>query len=335
LSRETRSGAHQLPDPDYRPPAPRHREAPAGPDATLLPRPAPRRRDLRVAAQARRMAATRVRRIRSATRLGVVALISAVVVPTGVIGGLTYALAGGDSGSMTLKPGSSAVMDTKVSFADGQGDVTYVLPGRPATGSLYLGLELRQAGGSMYRTKTRVYPDGSLSVDLGKVVGNGAEQFLGTKRIPAVVGAGRTALTVQGTVTGRKVAVRAFVAGTAAPAWQLSATDSAAITAAGSVRAWTYLSRQATAAITVTYQDLAATKAGPVVEPPVTTAPTTTRPPVVPTTVPATTAPATTKPAATTPLHQPVNAGGAGGQRRRSQHQLPDPGRCDLRRSGR
>jgi parallel beta-helix repeat protein len=307
LSRDIRSGAHQQPDPDYRPRTPRHREAPAATaeEATLLPRPAPRRRDVRLAARAKQAAATRVRRVRSATRLGVVALISAVVVPTGVVGGLAYALAGGGSGSMTLKPGSSAVMDTGVSFADGQGDVTFVLPGRPAGGSLYLGLELRTSGGSLYRTKARVYPDGALSVDIGKVIGGGAEQFLGTKRIPAVVGAGTTALTLQGSAIGNKVAVRAFAAGSTAPAWQLTATDAAPIGRAGSVRAWTYLSRQASAAITVKYQELGATKAGPVTVPPVTTAPTTTRPPVVPTTVPATTPPATTKPPVATTTAAP------------------------------
>ena len=269
-------------------------------EPTLLPRPAVRRRDLRLAARARRMAAARVRRVRSATRLGVVALISAVVVPTGVIGGLTYALAGDSSGNMTLKPGSSAVKDTGVSFTDGLGTVTYVLPGRPATGSLYLGLELRSGQGSLYRTKTRVYPDGTLSVDLGKVVGNGAEQFLGTKRIPAVVGTGSTALTLQSNVTGDKVAVRAFVLGSTTPDWQLTVTDTAAITTAGTVRAWAYLSRQASAPISFSFQDLAATKGGPVVEPPVTTAPTTTAAPV-PTTNPATAAPTTKPPVATTP----------------------------------
>lgn len=249
-----------------------------------------------------------MRRVRSATRFGVVALVGAVVVPTGVVGGLAYALANEGNGSMTLRPGASSVADTGVSFADGRGSVTYRLPGRPASSSLYLGLELRSAGGSLYRTKTRVYPDGSLSVDLGKVIANGSEQYLGTKRISAVVGTGSTELTVQGNVTGSKLAVRAFVAGTTAPAWQLIATDSEALGRAGSVRAWAYLSRQATAAIKVDYSDLEATKGAGLGETVPTTPPatTTTRPTVAPTTAAATTRPTTTKPAATTTAAQPT-----------------------------
>jgi poly(beta-D-mannuronate) C5 epimerase len=200
---------------------------------------------------------------RPRTRSCWVALFSASVVAIGVVAGSAEALAG--SGTMTVKPGASAVADTGVSLVDGQGQVSFVLPGRPAAGSLYLGLELRYAAGSLYRTKARVHPDGSVSVDLGKVIANGAEQFLATQPIPVTVGTGSTTLTLQGNVTGATVAVRAFIAGSAVPAWQLVSTDAAAIGAAGSVRAWSYLSRQATAPITVNYHGLTAGLAGPAV----------------------------------------------------------------------
>jgi parallel beta-helix repeat protein len=232
----------------------------------------------------------------------VVGVAAALLVPTGVVGGVTMALADGDSGDVTLKPGGSAVIDAGASFTDGTGTVTYTIPGRPAGDSLYLGLELRSTSGSLYRAKTRVFPDGTLSVDLSKVVSGGGEQFLGTKRIAGQVGTGSTALTLQGDVNGTQISVRAFPAGTAAPVWQNTATDTSL--KSGSVRAWAYLSRKATAGLNLHYEDLSGKKpAPPVVVTPTVAPPTsvvaTPTPSVTPT--PSKTPTPTTPPATTTP----------------------------------
>lgn len=209
---------------------------------------------------------------------------------------------------MTLNPGSSATSDAGSSFTDGQGSVTFRLPGRPATDSLYLGLELRRSAGSLYRTKARVFPDGSVSVDLSKVVNNGAEQFLGTRLTGVRVGTGPTSLTLQGHVSGTTAAtvdVRTWVSGSDAPDWQLSVADQTPIGTAGSIRVWSYLSRRATAPITFHFQDVAGTADGstpapttpapaptPTSEPSATPTITPTTPAPTPTTVPPTTPPA-------------------------------------------
>jgi Right handed beta helix region len=273
--------------------------------------PVVRRRDLRLALRANRIA-TRVRRIRSATRLGLVAMVGAILVPGAIVGGVAYALTSSDAGDMTLRPGSSATAEAGTSFTDGWAGATFVLPGRPAGDSLYLGLELRRSGGSLYRTKARVFPDGSVSVDLSKVLNNGAEQFLGTKLIQTAIGTDPTTVTLQGQVSGTTavtVAVRAWVAGSVKPDWQLSVADPTPIGSSGSVRVWSYLSRRAAAPISFHYQDLTAKAAGSETAPsPTPSGPS--GPTATPTPAPTTPAPTKTTAAPTTAPSSPAGSPG-------------------------
>lgn len=183
------------------------------------------------------------------TRRPVVALVvGSVVAGAAAVGGATWALAGAPT-TVTLRPGASTVVDSGSSFADGAASAGFTLARRPAGDSLYLGVELRQNGTSLYRSKARVFPDGSVTVDLSRVRG-GTESYLAGARIPLTVPAGASQLRVEGQVSGTSrtaLRVRAWLNGRTAPDWQLVATDSASpITAAGHGRAWAYLSSSAT-----------------------------------------------------------------------------------------
>ncbi|MFI7589612.1 right-handed parallel beta-helix repeat-containing protein [Spongisporangium articulatum] len=217
------------------------------------------RRELRAAAS-RARALGRVRRYRRFSRAGL-AVAVAVLLPSAALGGVALA-AGND---VTLQPGGSFVKDSGTDFSEGQAGITFALPGRPSGQSLYLGVELRQTKSGLYRAKARVYPDGALSVDVGKVVA-GQEYYLGSQRIPAKVAAGATAVHVQGGVYGTTTAtvgVRAWVNGEQAPAnWQLVVSDPAPVTGSGSVRGWAYLSSSATAPLQLAYGGLAGAATG-------------------------------------------------------------------------
>ena len=176
--------------------------------------------------------------------------------------GTTYVA--GASGAATsysanLSPGGSALVSSGTSFANGTAAATFVLPGRPSASSLYLGVELRSSGANLYRAKARVYPDGTVSVDLSKVQ-DGVERYLGSKRVAATVGTGTTRLTVEGHVSGTSPATlqgRVWLTGTTVPAWQYQVTDSAGL-ATGAAKAWAYLSRLATAPIGLQITDVTA-----------------------------------------------------------------------------
>jgi mannuronan 5-epimerase len=258
------------------------------------------RRDLRQAARQLKIT-KRVSRIRSTSRIGVAPVV-AVLAVSAVIGGVAYAQTNAnDSGQLLLKPGGSAVSGTVGSFADGQGSVTFKLPGRPAGNSVYLGVELRLAPkGDRYRAKAQITPAGAVSVGLSKVVANGSEQNLGSQQLPLKVSTGATSLKLAGSVTGGatpKLAVRAWLDGSATPMWQMSMADTAGLRTAGQVRAWGYLSSKATASMTVGFSGLAGTSGStPVTMPTATSAP-----------KPTTTAPkpTTTKPSTTTTTKPP------------------------------
>jgi poly(beta-D-mannuronate) C5 epimerase len=274
LSPESRSFAVDAMDPKY------HSffadsvqdDHPAGGAASPPP---VRRRDLRQAARAVKVK-ERMRRIRRVSRLGTTALVAAIVTPIAVVGGIAYASLSGD-GQLTVKPGGSATSEAISTFADGQGAVTFELPGRPKAGALYVGTELRRTTtGSFYRTKVAVWPDGTVSIGIGKVIERGSEQSLGSRRLPFTVGTQATSLSLQGSVIGSTtatVAVRAWLEGTAQPGWQLSVLDRSAVTGTGSGRVWAYLSAQATAPMTFGYHDETGVS-GPAPTPPPTTAPT-------------------------------------------------------------
>ena len=208
-----------------------------------------------------------------------------VVLGVALAAGATPALAGVVSGpsSTTLQPGGSATTDTGTTFADGGGAATFTLARRPVGDSAYLGLELRRSTGSLYRTRARVYPDGAVDVSVSRV-GAGVETSLGAVRVPLTVPVAGLPLRVEGSVAGAgpaQLRVRAWAAGTATPGWQLTVRDASALAGDGSARAWEYLSRSATASLTVTLGDLSAhagTAATSTTAPPVTTPPVTATP---------------------------------------------------------
>jgi hypothetical protein len=236
-------------------------DLPAGPDADAAPpgdRPA-----ARPAAPSHRRA--RARRWQRFSRRTITLTVAATVLSGAAAAYVAGAASVGTPTSLTttLSPGGSALLASGTSFADGTGTATFVLPGRPATDSLYAGVELRSAAGrSLYRAKARLFPSGAVSVDLSKVK-DGVESYLGAKFVPGTVGTGTTTLTVQGHVSGgtqTTLQVRAWI-GSTVPAWQYQATDGAGL-AAGSVNAWAYLSRQATASMPLQISRVTATADG-------------------------------------------------------------------------
>jgi hypothetical protein len=192
------------------------------------------------------------------------------VIALAVVGTTYVASAGGATASYStnLSPGESALVGGGTSFANGTAAATFVLPGRPAASSLYLGVELRSSGTNLYRAKARVYPDGTVTVDLSKVK-DGVELYLGSKRVAATVGTGTTKLTVEGHVSGSSTASlqgRVWLTGTTVPAWQYQVSDSAAL-APGAAKAWAYLSRRAAAPIGLQIIDITARADSPTTSP--------------------------------------------------------------------
>jgi parallel beta-helix repeat protein len=246
-----------VPQEEVRRRAARHRDADAAPlSRTAARQPVARRRDLRLAARAER-AARRFRRFRFTVRTALAAGVAAVLSASVFVG--VAAFGGTTAGTFTLQPGRSATAESDASLTNGQASVTFTLPGRPVGNSLYLGLELRRSNNTMLRAKARVYPDGKVTVDTSKVVNN-VETYLGSKAVPVTVGAGTTALALEAYVKGTNptaLGVRAYPAGGKVPDWQYTATGNHGITTSGKVRAWAYLSKLATAPITLQFADLA------------------------------------------------------------------------------
>ena len=163
---------------------------------------------------------------------------------------------------LSLQPGQGALRSSGTSFLDGSVVVTVAVPKLPTSGGLYLAAQLRGTATAAYRPRLKVLPDGTLRLDLKRVI-NGAEQGLGTEVvIPGKVVPGST-VTLEATVTGTTAPVvrsRAWLTGTGKPTWQLSHQDSAAgaVTVPGAAGLWAYLS-SSSAALSVSYSNLVGT----------------------------------------------------------------------------
>lgn len=189
-----------------------------------------------------RQSRRRTRAVRAAVLL-VVALCTA---------GTAYVTGAGGVAGASLTPGGSTVMGTGKSLTDGTVTATFALPGRPSASSLYLGVELRSTVTDLYRAKARVYPDGTVSVDLSKVQ-DGVERYLGSKRVGLAVGTGPTTLVVEGHVSGTSPATvqgRVWRSGTSVPDWQNEIADKSGLVG-GTANGWAYLSQRAAAPLAV------------------------------------------------------------------------------------
>ncbi|UQX89367.1 right-handed parallel beta-helix repeat-containing protein [Jatrophihabitans telluris] len=116
---------------------------------------------------------------------------------------------------------------------------------------LYVALETRhQSDGRAYRGKIYIDANGKAALNISRTATGSTETGLGDAALPFAVRSGET-LTVQTQVVGTnptRVSVRAFPAGTTAPAWQLGVSDAstAQVTAAGSVGEWGHMSTAGT-----------------------------------------------------------------------------------------
>lgn len=224
--------------------------------------PAIRRRDLRLVGRAAEIV-KQDRRRRWVAGATILTVLGTIIIPSMIMGGSARA-DGVSQGTISLAPGKAATADSAIRVDDGTGRATFVLPGRPQGGSLYTAIELRTADRSSYRAKLRVYADGQINVGLSKVV-DGAEKSLGNKRLKTEAGTGTTSITLEGAVSESspaRIAVRAWPAGADRPDWQLTASDTSHGIRAGSVRAWSYLSAEATAPLTLKFHGLTGTQDG-------------------------------------------------------------------------
>jgi hypothetical protein len=199
---------------------------------------------------------------------------------------------------------------TSTSAADSQASVTVAVPELPASGGgVYFTLQARSDGSSFYGATLRITPDGDALLRIVRVDGSLAEKSVlaGSTHVASNLTAG-SALRVDLQVTGsEKVSTRAraYTAGTAAPEWQRSATDSSdARIPSGGVGVWTYLS-SGSEPVAISLDDLSAVElvkdTKPVPTP--TPIPTTPTPAPTPTDAPSTPAPT---PAPTTPAPSPT-----------------------------
>jgi parallel beta-helix repeat protein len=148
-----------------------------------------------------------------------------------------------------IKPGQSAGAWLPSSvIKDTQAQVSISIPQiTSANIGLYFGLESRrQSDGRSYRGKVSVGAGGKLALAISRTALHGVETSLGYYPLPFKIVSGQL-LNIQTLVTGSsptKIQVRAWQAGVAVPAWQLTATDSSAsqIKTAGSIGEWAFVS---------------------------------------------------------------------------------------------
>ncbi len=186
--------------------------------------------------------------------------------------------------AVPLDAGKSALaLLPSVNVADVAVTTTLSVPTvRSGVNGLWDGVQLRyQADSSHYRAKVAVLDNGKVDLGISRVSSTKAETFLGSLSTPIVLKSGQK-LRYEARVTGTSpisIALRAWVYGTATPAWQLVVADSSAtrITAGGALGLWTYASSAATAPLAFSYTDWTAKKlVAPAVAPTTTAKPTTT-----------------------------------------------------------
>lgn len=299
---------------------------PASPEATAASAAAPTRAATRAALrQAHRPGTRPAGRTTRRPRGTVLIALGAVLGALSLFAGSAARADIVSSGQLALTPGASRQVDSGMSFADGDGSVVFDVPSVPTGGGLYLGLQLRAGRGGAYLAKARVWADGRVTLGLVQDSPGRASRRLGDARTDVVMtGAGKLNLEASAVGTApTRLAVRAWLTGQPQPAWQLAATDAtSALSGAGALRTWGYLSASADGAMTVPFAGLGAISADPAEATPtapVTTpaAPTTTTPPATSTTTkPSTTktSTSTTKPATSSPAPSAPSGGmpGAG-----------------------
>jgi len=158
-------------------------------------------------------------------------------------------VSGGQAHVTALAPGGSFVAYLPAAVAtNAQAQISLTAPaGRPVPVGLYSSVDLRrQADGSAYRVKIKVDAGGVLGLRIAHVKAGGSEVVLGTLALPIKLAVGHT-VTLSAQVVGSNPAVvsaRAWLDGSAAPAWQLVTRDAAtdAVTRKGAVGLWNYLS---------------------------------------------------------------------------------------------
>ncbi|WP_396599841.1 right-handed parallel beta-helix repeat-containing protein [Frigoribacterium sp. R86507] len=222
-----------------------------------------------------------------------------------------FSVARGVSTISGLAPGASATATLKsVSVQDVEVREHIALPKTAA--SLYQGWELRrQADGSAYRGRLELAASGKAVLVVTKVW-KGKETALGRADLPSTVTTGSTVAVAFRAVGTTTVSVqgKAWVRGSAEPAWQVSVSDSAAdrVAAPGAVGIWQYASTGNKAPVETSFDDLVVTSSPQTAVP----AP---EPVPVPAPVPAPTTPAPvpapTTPAPTTPAPVPAVSQGS------------------------
>ncbi len=144
-----------------------------------------------------------------------------------------------------LLPGKSAGAFLTQESLDTTVQSSVVVPNLSAT-TLYYGVEARkQFDGSAYRGRARITTSGQISVSFTRTLVSN-ETSLGTKSIPLVLGNNQK-LMLELEVTGTNpvhLAIRAWLDGSAQPAWQYQLDDQSAarIASPGSVGFWMYSS---------------------------------------------------------------------------------------------
>jgi hypothetical protein len=222
---------------------------------------------------------------------------------------------GATSGTFALSRGQFRSTDSGQQLLNGVGAATFSLSTLPSGGGTYVGVDVRGRQGMAYRGKARVLSDGTLRVGLSKIM-SGAELGSGTVLVPGRVSAGqrfRVEVSVAGT-TAPVVSARAWVLGAPVPGWQYTVTDTGtpAVVAAGTTRAWAYLSASAGSSVTVSFDSVTSRS---------------TSSPIAPTPIaPTPTAPATSSPGGVTPTVTPTtSAPGSSGAPSASPSSRPSP----------
>jgi len=242
----------------------------------------------------------------------------------------SFSVTPGVASFLNIAPGTSleAALSSP-SAVDVETEAVVTLPSVPTTAfAVYYGLESRrQANGSAYFGRLEVGAGGKASVAFTKVVA-GVESRFGNVLLPFKVPAGKK-VHLRTLVSGTNqvsLKARAWLDGTAEPAWQLSAVDSSSskIATTGSVGVWAYVSSSSAKPVVVQTNSFSAWKVGAATP---TTPPTTSTSAPAPTTAaptttaqPTTTAPTTTVPPAPAP---PATQSGRGAAVGASNYAIP------------
>ncbi len=193
-----------------------------------------------------------------------------------------------------------------VSAADTSVRKSLIVPNVNAgTNGLWDAVEMRfQPDATSYRAKVAILNGGQVSVGLSRVAAGKTETVLGSKTAGFSIKSGQK-VRYEARVVGTSpvsLAVRAWLDGTAEPAWQLVASDAstARISTAGALGLWSYASSSAPTPITFSHSSWLASKLVAPATTPTTTPSTTAVPPTTPTTAKPTTTTTTAKPTTTT-----------------------------------